>query len=217
MIRRTTWIVLIVLLALVGFSFYLKNHKAQQAASVTPTSPAGGPAAPLFSTSEGTPTDLGIKDTTGRAVDVARNASGVWVLKAPTDAPADQASAEAAATQVTSLRVISNVQLGLDVVGLDKPTYTMSFSFSNGKKHTLTVGALTPIQDGYYASLDQGPVRIVDRQGLEALIQLLNQPPFAATATSAAPTAGTATLEPTRMPTVTDTPAATAPATSPTP
>ncbi len=112
---------------------------------------------------------------------MTRNGQGVWVLKAPTDAPADQAAAEAAATQVTSLQVLSGVQLDLNVVGLDKPMYTMSFKFTDGSSHTLQIGAITPIQDGYYTSLDGGPVKIVDKSGLDALIQLLSQPPYAQT------------------------------------
>ncbi len=184
MIRRNTWILLVLLIALIGFAFYLKNRKTQQAAAATPTAVSGGglaSASPLFGASLGAPTDINIKDSTGKVVDVTRNLSGTWVLKAPTDAQASQASAEAAATQVTSLKVLSSVQLGFDVVGLDKPAYTMAFKFSGGSSHTLTVGSLDPLQDGYYTSLDGGSVKIVDKPGLDALLQLLTQPPYAAT------------------------------------
>lgn len=230
MIRRNTWILLVLLVALVGFAFYLGNRKTQQAALATPTAAgAGGAAAsaPLFSASAGAPTDVSIKDSAGKAVEIARNASAAWVLKAPTDAPADQAAAEAAATQVTSLRVLSTVQLGLDVVGLDKPSYVMSFKFTDSSSHTLNVGVVTPLQDGYYTSLDNGPVRIVDKPGLDALVQLLAQPPYAATPVPPATLtpAATATVEApaveltgSPLPVATDTPAATTPASAtPTP
>jgi hypothetical protein len=184
MIRRNTWVLLVLLVLLVGFAFYIKNRNAQQAAAITPTAASAGglaSASPLFSASLGAPTEINVKDSTGKVVDVARNASGVWVLKAPIDAQASQAAAEAAATQVTSVKVLSTVQLGFDVVGLDKPAYTMAFKFTNGSSHTLTVGALDPLQDGYYTSLDGGSVKIVDKQGMDALIQLLASPPYAAT------------------------------------
>lgn len=183
MIRRNTWILLVLLVALISFAFYLKNRKTQQAAAATPTALSGGlaSASPLFGASLGAPTDINIKDSTGKVVDVTRNVSGTWVLKAPTETQASQASAEAAATQVTSLKVLSSVQLGFDVVGLDKPTYTMAFKFSGGSSHTLTVGSLDPLQDGYYASLDGGSVKIVDKQGVDALVQLLTEPPYAST------------------------------------
>ena len=180
MIRRNTWLLIVILVAVVAFSYYLKNRKQQEAAAATPTA-AQAVSTTLFAVDEGQPTDISVKDSTGKLVEFARNSSGKWVLKAPTDAEANQAAASAAATQVTSLQALSNVALGFNVVGLDKPSYTMSFVFSGGKTHTLKVGAETPIQDGYYASLDGGMVRIVDKQGIDALIQLLSQPPYAAT------------------------------------
>lgn len=183
MIRRNTWVLLVILLALVGFSFYLKDYKAKQAAAATPTAVAATTSRPLFAADLGQPTGITVKDSAGKIVEVARNSGGKWVLKAPTDAEAEQGAAEAAATQATSLQVLSSVALGFDVVGLDKPTFTMAFVFSGGKSHTLAVGAETPLQDGYYTSLDKGPVRIVDKQGIDALTQLLSQPPYAVSPT----------------------------------
>ncbi len=213
MIRRNTWIVLALLVIAVGGAFYLNNRKSQQAASATPTASAPGSGA-LFSAALGEPTDMIVKDTTGKTVEIARNASGQWVLKAPIQADANQGAAEAAATQVTSLKVLSTVELDLNVVGLDKPAYNMSFTFKDGSKHSLNVGSLTPIQDGYYASLDNGPVKIVDKAGIDALTQLLAQPPYLATPVppiTATPTAETPTPQPTDTALApTDTPAATA-------
>jgi hypothetical protein len=213
MIRRSTWIVLFLLAVLIGFTFYFKNYKAKQAAAVTPTSAASA-STELFSADLGAPTDIKIDDATGKSMEVARNEAGTWELKAPAAVPADQAAAEAAASQVTSLQILSTVQIGLDVVGLDKAAYTMWITFNGGKAHILKVGSVTPIEDGYYTSLDGGPVRVVDKQGLDALIPLLEQPPYAATLTPAvppteAPPAETATPMPATEPAVSPTPAST--------
>ncbi|MBI2759543.1 MAG: DUF4340 domain-containing protein [Chloroflexi bacterium] len=181
MIRRNTWILLVVLAALIGLSFYLQNQKTKQAAQATPTQGT----TTLFTADSGLPTDIKIESSTGQSVEVARNASNVWVVKAPTEAAADQASAEAAATQVGALNVMGDVQLGLDVVGLAKPSYTVTLTFTGGKTHKLIIGSITPIQTGYYARLDAGAVQIIDKQGLDALFTMLTNPPFAATATPA--------------------------------
>lgn len=200
MIRRNTWIFIVVLAALIGFSFYLSAQKAKQAAVATPTTSS----ATLFGSDEGSPNDIQIEDSTGKSVEVARNESGTWVLKAPTEGAADQASAEAAATQISALRVLGDVQLGPDIVGLDKPSYTIMIGFTGGKTHTLTIGSVTPIQTGYYAQLDGGKTQIVDKQGLDALLNLLTNPPYAATATpveTATPTSEPATPTPETTPT----------------
>jgi hypothetical protein len=99
---------------------------------------------------------------------------------------ADQAAAEAAATQVSSLRILADVQLGPDIVGLDKPADTLTLKFSGGTTHTLTLGAVNPIQTGYYAQLDSGKTQIVDKPAMDALLGLLTNPPYAASLTPAA-------------------------------
>ncbi len=210
MIRRSTWIVLIVLAALVAFSFYLTRQKSQEAARPTPTEGSS----PLFPSSDGSPTDIKIVASAGNLVEIGRDQTGSWIVKAPVSMAADQAGAEAAATQVTGLRVLSNVQLGLDVVGLDKPVDTLTATFSSGKTHTLLIGSVTPIESGYYCQLDGGPVIVVDKPGMDALLGLLTAPPYVATLTPVA----TQTLTPgvaTVAPSATTTPAAsTLPATT---
>jgi hypothetical protein len=179
MIRRNTWLLLVVLVALVGFSFYLRNSKAQLAAAATPTIGSSQ----LFTAGEGSPTGIRIEDATGRAVEVARDQTGIWVLKSPTAAPADQGASEAAATQLAALRVLADIQLGPDIVGLDQPSDTLTVVFGPGKTHKLLVGSVTPIQDGYYCQLDGGPIQVVDKAGVDALLGLLTQPPYLATLT----------------------------------
>jgi Domain of unknown function (DUF4340) len=213
MVRRNTWIVLIVLVGLIGFSFYLGQSKAKQAAAATPT--AGQTA--LFDASLGSPTDIRVEDSSGNAVEIARDQSGKWVLKAPTAADANQASAEAAATQLGALQVLSSVDLGLDVIGLDKPSYTITVTYNGGKTHTLLVGSETPIQNGYYVQLDGGAKQVVDKAGVDALTGMLNKPPYLATLTPVASVTPTlAPVTPTVVAPTTEPPTET-PASSPTP
>jgi hypothetical protein len=185
MIRRNTWILLVLLVALVGFYFWLKDRQAKQAALATPTPGV----ITLFSAAAGTPTDIKLESALGSVVDFGRDQSGTWVVKAPSVAAANQANAEAAAIQVGALRVLANIQLGPDVVGLDKPSNTMTVTYVGGQTHKLLVGSVTPIQNGYYAQLDGGPIQVVDKIGMDALLGLLTNPPYLATLTpSASPT-----------------------------
>ena len=197
----TTWITLLVLVLMVGFAFLFNQQKAKEQAAATPT--AG--TAMLFTSAEGLPNDIKIEASTGTSVEVARNDKGVWMLKAPTQADADQASAQAAATQVGALQVIGDVQLGLDVVGLDKPADTITLTFTGGKTHKLAVGSVNPIQTGYYVQLDGGKTQIVDKPGLDALLTMLTNPPYVATATPAVTDTPTATATPATTPTSVET------------
>ena len=180
MIRRNTWILIILFAALVGAAIYLQNQKAKQTASATPTSSS----AFVFNTAtDGNPTDIKIESSTGVTVEVARDSSGSWTVKSPVAMGANQAGAEAAATQIGALKVLGDFQLGLDVVGLDKPSYTITVVFSGGKTHKLLVGSVNPIQTGYYTQLDGGKTQIVDKPGLDSLLGIVTNPPYAQTLT----------------------------------
>lgn len=195
MIRRNTWILVILFAALIGFAVYLQNQKTKQAASATPT----GSSAFVFNTAvDGNPTDIKIDSSTGVTVEVARDSNGSWTVKSPIAMGADQAGAEAAATQVGALKVLGDFQLGPDVVGLDKPSYTITIVFSGGKTHKLLVGSVNPIQTGYYTQLDGGKTQIVDKPGLDSLLGLVTNPPYAQTLTP--------TVTPTVFVPATDTP-----------
>ena len=189
MIRRNTWILLIILVLLVGGAFYFNNQKKTSASATTPT-----PAQTfLFTSGDGNPTDIKIADTAGNSVELARNSTGTWVLKAPTADAANQSQAEAAATQLTSLNLLGNVQIGLDVVGLDKPTYIMTVTFDNAKAHKVLIGSVNPIQTGYYVQVDGGQVQVADKSGIDSLVNMLTAPPYLATLT---PTAALQTSSP---------------------
>ncbi len=201
MIRRNTWILLIVLVALIGAALYFNTQKKTSAGIATPASKLF-----LFTSQDGKPTDIKIEDTSGHSVEIARDSAGTWVLKAPTTAAASQGQAEAAVTQLTALNLYGNVQLGLDVVGLDKPTYVMTVIFDNTKTHKVLIGSVTPIQTGYYVQMDGGQVKVADKSGIDSLVSMLTAPPYLATLTP--------TITPTSIPS--DTPTAEAPTNPPT-
>ena len=87
------------------------------------------------------------------------------------------------------------------------PEYKLSVKFTNGVERNAQIGVITPTENGYYASID-GEIVIVSRSALDALIGLLNNPPYAETLTPSpvpatttetplpsTPEAGTATNE----------------------
>ncbi len=182
MIRKSTLFMILLLIVLAGAWFYIDRQKTLSTANATPT--PGGTTF-LFTQEEGVPSGIKIVSGSGTTVEIARDSSGQWVVKAPTSALADQGLAEAAASQVQSLQVVGDIQIGLDVVGLDKPAYTLTLTFTGGKTHTLTVGSLTPTQSGYYTQLDGGKIQVVDKAGLDSLLTMVGTPPYIPTATPA--------------------------------
>ena len=190
MIRKETWIVLVLLVAVLGFAYYLNQQKAVSAAEATATP---GPS-DLFDPGDGIVVSLEIAPSAGATVSIARNSENAWAVELPTPAEADQGQAEAAATQLTSLTVVAAVEGSPEIFGVDEPSYVITVKFAGGKTHMLEVGDSTPTNSGYYVRVDEGKIVIVGLSGIDSLTNLVAFPPYLSTPTpSALPPTETAT------------------------
>jgi len=180
MVRRETWYLIVLLVALVGLTLFLNRRERNVALESTPTSGLTS----LFGAEDGQPTSIEIAPLDGETVRVARNAQGAWAIELPFAAAADQGLAEAAATQVSTLRILDEVQGDPEIFGLDSPTYVISIGFSTGEEHILKVGSATPTNSGYYVRLDDAQMVIVSLTGLDALLNLATTPPYLETPTA---------------------------------
>jgi hypothetical protein len=185
MIRRSTVVYIVILLALVATYFYFKNREQPaEDVSVTPEATVEETKY-LFSAEDGLPTSIQIVSKAGDAVEVARDADNAWVLNLPIEAKADQASSEAAASQVATMRILDSVpNIDLDLVGVKVPEYVLNIKFSSGVERTVKVGVVTPTESGYYVQdASGGDVMIVSKSSLDALLGLLTAPPYLETPT----------------------------------
>ena len=188
MIRTSTIVYIVLLLGLIGAYFYLKNR--EQPADIAATLEPGSEIVYLFTAEEGTPSSIRIEAKAGGAVEVARAADNAWALKEPVEAKAEQGAAEAAASQVTAMQIVDTVpDVDLQVVGLDDPEYVMTVKFTGGGERTVDIGVMTPTESGYYVRNTDGKVVIVSRSAIEALLGLLDNPPYLETPTPANATA----------------------------
>ena len=174
MIRKETLFTLVVLAALIGFAVYLNRRQSAVEAEATPTSGVTY----VFTSEDGLPSSIEIAPADGETVRLARNDEKAWVLELPTLAAADQGLAEAAATQVSALRVLNEIEGDPETFGLDQPAYVIKIRFTGGKEHALEVGSVTPTDSGYYVRLDGKKMMIVALDGLEALLNLASDPPY---------------------------------------
>jgi hypothetical protein len=193
MIRRSTVVYITILLALAAVYYYLNNREQPPAVDVTPGSTEE--ISYLFKAEEGIPTRIQIESSSGEAVEVARNAGNAWALVQPVEAEAEQGAAEAAASQLTTIRILETISdVDSELVGLDEPAYNLTAGFDNGTERTLHIGVVTPSESGYYVQeASGGDVYIVSRSAVEALLRLLTNPPYAQTPTPGPTLAETAT------------------------
>jgi hypothetical protein len=185
--RRSTIFYILLLLILAGVYSYLNNR--EEPADIAVTLEPQEEVSYLFSFDLGAPTSIRIESKTGETVEVERNAENAWALILPSEAPADQASVEAAASQITVIQILDRLpDISPQDVGLDDPEYKMDFKFTSGVERNVEVGVVTPTESGYYVRVDGGEVVIVSRYTLDSLLGLLNNPPYMPTETPPLPT-----------------------------
>jgi len=200
--RAGTWLAVIALVALIGFAYYLKKQKDAPNLEATPTPGITY----IFTPENGMPSGIEIIPADGNAqrVKMELGTDGAWKLSLPFKTEAEQGSAQAAADQISSLRMLGEVNAALDILGLDKPAYIVNISFTGGKTHKLEIGSVTPTDSGYYTRIDGDKIAILSKDEIDALLNLQAYPPYLATPTPS-PLPPTATpvpvIENTPMPT----------------
>lgn len=197
--RTGTWVTIVLLAIAVGAAFYI-NRQAETTAEETLTlTPEATEQAFVFD-SGSVLNAIEVNPAEGAAVELKRNAENAWALILPEKTEADQGLAEAAASQVSALGIITEVSEAttLSDFGLEDPAYIINLGFEGGTSNVLKVGDLTPSQNGYYVQLDDETVYVVGRAGIDALINLTLAPPYLNTPTPS-PTA-TLTALPTETP-----------------
>lgn len=194
--RRSTIVYLLLLLVAAGAYYFLNNR--EEPADITVTFEPEDVVTYLFNAEDGVPTGIRIEAKTGEVVEVVKNAEGAWELIQPLEAAADSGSVEAAASQITTLRIEDTIpDLDLDIVGLNDPEYILTVTFG-GVERKAEIGVITPTETEYYALSPQGDVVIVDKFSVDSLLTLLTNPPYLETPTPS-PTA-TETPLPTSTP-----------------
>ncbi len=181
MIKRSTWILLFIL-AFVVCAFIYLQHRSAIPSEATPTALMSNY---LFPKLDGTLTSFRLDDAQNHVIMLVRTPDGSWTLSLPISGLADQVKAGDIETQVNALEIVDVLTTipALDAIGLNNPAHTIELSFQNGIKHVLEIGDLAPTGSGYYIRLDGGKVFIISTSAVDALLDLLKNPPYAATGT----------------------------------
>jgi hypothetical protein len=211
MIKRSALVYFIIFVVVAAVAIFLKyREKAAPAEDIETPTPVPTVAF-LFSSQEGVVTSILVESREGKSLGLERR-NGVWAATRPFPAETIQSSVEEAASQILALQVLDSLDLPNADVGLVAPSYTLTIGFSSGNFIIAQVGDETPTGNGYYVRKEGGPVLVVSKYGLLALLNLLESPPYVATPTPTITPTPTETLTPTVTPTptpVTETPTAT--------
>ena len=185
--RRSAGIYIFLLAILVGAYYFINNRPPKVDDEISLSTPI--PVEYLFSIEDGLPTRILIESKAGDTVEITRNEENAWVVTLPIETAADQGMVEAAASQITTTRILDHIpNLEKALVGLDDPEFILTIRFSGDVERIIDIGVLTPTGSGYYANRGDDEIVIISNTGLDALIGFLSNPPYLATETPLLPT-----------------------------
>ena len=181
MIRRSTWVVLMLFAAVLGIAWYLnRNPIKKEVEAATPT-----PKEKLFALGSAKITGLGVESKDGTGVELIDSGNETWLLKLPTEEAADNATVNSTIYQLQNADILSrlNPVPNLTAMGLDEPAYLIKLAVDNGQQLVLQVGEETPTKSGYYVRLNNDDPVIVAKFSLSSTLAWIEMPPIAPTPT----------------------------------
>jgi hypothetical protein len=185
MVRRSTWILLVVFAILVGFAWFFQRYQANKADNAATATPTTSPIN-LYDLTNTKVDNINITDNAGDKIDLYRDlGSSNWAIAGIPVDQADGFKIESISTQLVSLQIQETLTQTppLDAIGLVSPAYTITMTTSDGTQLITYVGTQTAIGSGYYVRVGSGPVDIVDKVVMDDILNMLKNPPLLPTAT----------------------------------
>jgi len=185
MLRRSTWILLIIFVLLAGFAYLFQRYQTQKTENAATPTPTTAPAK-VYNLSGTRVDDIKISDSAGKEIDFYRDqASTKWAIADVPVEKADSFQIESVSTQLFDLQAQETLTQTppLDSIGLISSTYTITMTTTDGSHTVTNIGSQTPTGNGYYIRVNSGQVIIVDKLAIDDILHLLSTPPLLATPT----------------------------------
>jgi Domain of unknown function (DUF4340) len=185
MIRRSTWILVLIFAIVVGLAWLFQRYqggKAESTATVIPTASLKS----LYDFDNKQLDQVDILDSSGNKIGLYRDTtSNQWAV---VDVPADKADAfqiESITAQLTGMKITETLDQTppLDAIGLASPAYTITMTTSEGVQLVTYVGSPIPTGNGYYLRVGSDPVVIVDKVAMDSILNIITNPPLIPTPT----------------------------------
>ncbi len=202
MVRKQTWILLIIFALLLGATFYLQKNPLPKNEALTP-SPTSAPRL-LQGWESSDIAWMELKEGQGSSIQIEQDKTGNWTLGDKGKEKVETGQAEQLRTEIAEMRTIAALPADyqLEAVGLQSPTRTLTIRDTKGKQITINVGSTDPTESGYYVQVaSQAPV-VVDKYTLDGIVDLFNK---ALPTPTPEPETPTATADP-QLPTQTQSP-----------
>ena len=180
MIRRSTLVVLVIFAVLVAVLVFWQRSQEN-----APAEPTSTPAQTNLFDLNSNITYLRLEKVGGAVVELQLGDDGNWKLTWPLAENTDVGAVQNAVTQLLSSRILTTLDTlpGMDTIGLASPVYRILIGLDDGSQITINVGNSTPTGSGYYVVVSGRPLYVVNKSGLDSVLNLIDSPPIEPTPT----------------------------------
>ncbi len=175
MIRKSTWIILIVLVVLLGATWYLEWSPAgKERARGTPTAT---PYPTLFEWNNVDVAAVTLNTLSGESIGFRRNLDQSWGFVGITNLSINQGTAEQIVISLQSIKVQENLgaEFNLGIVGLENPNYIFTITFNDNRVTEIRIGNATTTGTGYYIQVNDEPPVVVSKGSIDSITSIFTR------------------------------------------
>jgi hypothetical protein len=175
MLRRSTLVVVVLFLALLGVALYLQRNPLAKSGDSTPTTT---PAPNLLNFGTATIVKMKVENKEGKTIELVKGNADTWEITSI--GPAESSTVNTAVTQLSAIKILSRLDPAPSMAAMDleTPVEKITLSLDDGRVLTIDVGAQTPTQSGYYVRVDNGEPVVVSRYSISSALDFLENPPL---------------------------------------
>lgn len=189
MIKRSTWIVLLIFFILVGVVIILQKSPE---ILVTPTPTPTPYPKMLAGWVDKTINRIEILNLSKESITLKTNTNNQWEFSSLDNSEVDQGKVEELLSTLKSASIISTVDpnTDLNIVGLENPNLSIALQSTDGETAIIKIGSNTPTGSGAYVQVDDSPPVVIRSVTLESILPLADKvglisPPLPTEATPA--------------------------------
>lgn len=177
MIRKSTWVVLLGFIVLIGAVYLWQRKQAEQEAQITPTAVAED--ASLFAI-EGALNYVRIERVGDKVIEFRMDDQGQWQITSPQDLRTDSQAAASTLDQLANISVITTLADvdDLAVLGLEPAVYRVLVGTVEGTQYMVEVGKATPTNSGYYTLNKNRLVQVSSKYTLDSVLGMVDSLPI---------------------------------------
>ena len=177
MIRKTTWVIVLIFALLLATAFFWQRSQDEKTAEATPEVSETSEEQYLFNI-EGEVASLRIEHVGQNAIELVRDANNQWTLAGSDEPAPDSAAVDDVVSQLGLIPLVSTLQNvpELQDLGLEPPVYRILVVTKDGKQLVASIGKITPTGSGYYVLSGDRRVYIANEFSLQPVLDLVDKP-----------------------------------------